>query len=163
MSELAPERKESIGPALGKLASGIYVTTAVAADGRRIGMLASFVEQAAFTPPSIMLAIGSDRPILAAIREGSGHFGLNVLSKENGPLVSAFAKPRENPFEGLNLAENEFGIPQLSDALAFLACKFTGSIEAGDHLVVVAEVLDGLLQQPDAQPMVRIRPNGFGY
>lgn len=163
MSELSPERKERIGPALGKLASGIYVTTAIAADGRKIGMLASFVEQAAFTPPSVMLAIGSDRPILAAIREGSGIFGLNVMSKDNGALIGAFAKPRENPFDGLNLAENEYGVPQLTDAMAFLACKVTGSVEAGDHVVVVAEVLDGSLQQPEAQPMVRIRPNGFGY
>ena len=36
--------KEKIGPALGKLPSGVYIVTSIL-DGEEIGMLASFVEQ----------------------------------------------------------------------------------------------------------------------
>lgn len=163
MSEEAIPNKERIGPALGKLPSGIYVTTAVFPDGKPIGMLASFIEQAGFVPPAVMIAIANDRPILTALKEGSGKIGINVLGKENGTLVGLFAKHREESFAGLNLVENSYGLPQLGDALAFLACKMTGTLEAGDHTVVVAEVLDGILQKTGSEPMVRVRPNGFGY
>ena len=64
---------------------------------------------------------------------------------------------------GKPLEENDHGIPQLSEALAFLACKVTGSVAAGDHIVYVAEVIDGVLQDDSGTPMVRIRRNGFGY
>ena len=69
----------------------------------------------------------------------------------------------ENPFADVPLEENDHGIPQLSEALAFLACKVTGSVAAGDHIVYVAEVIDGVLQDDSGTPMVRIRRNGFGY
>ena len=154
--------RETTGPALGKIASGLYIATAIV-NGEPLGMLCSFVEQAGFEPPTISIAVGPGRPIVSAF-EGSGLFGLHVLGKDNNALLKAFARG-DNPaaFFELKLVENAFGIPQFADALAFLACKITGMLPAGDHTVYVAEVLEGALQQEGAEPMVRVRANGFGY
>jgi flavin reductase (DIM6/NTAB) family NADH-FMN oxidoreductase RutF len=61
------------------------------------------------------------------------------------------------------LTTNSFGVPQFAEAWAFLACKVAGNVRAGDHTVYIAEVLDGALQYENQEPMIRIRPNGFGY
>jgi len=75
-------------------------------------------------------------------------------------IATAFAQPdNETPFIGLEMDENEHKIPQLSDALAFLACRVTGKIEGGDHTIYAAEVLDGCLNDPTRAPMVRVRKN----
>ena len=154
--------QKRMGPALGKIASGLYVVTAQLSDGP-IGMLCSFVEQAGFEPPMISLALGHGRPMAAAL-EGDRVFGLHILSKANSSLVKSFARGgtpesfREHP-----LIENPFGIPQFTEAFAFLACKVAGHLTSGDHTIYVAEVLDGILQHPQQEPMIRIRPNGFGY
>ncbi|HAA88643.1 MAG TPA: flavin reductase family protein, partial [Verrucomicrobiales bacterium] len=52
--------EERIGPALGKLPSGVYIATSTL-DGEEVGMLASFVEQAGFEPPTITAAISAGR------------------------------------------------------------------------------------------------------
>ena len=153
---------DRIGPALGKIASGLYVATANVA-GAPVGMLCSFVEQAGFAPPMISVALAPGRPITAAL-DGAGVFGLHVLSKENNALMKAFARG-DNPaaFAELPLVENLHGVPQFADAWAFLVAKVTGRLTAGDHTLYLAEVIDGVLQKENQEPMVRVRANGFGY
>jgi flavin reductase (DIM6/NTAB) family NADH-FMN oxidoreductase RutF len=159
---LSMAARDRIAPALGKIASGIFVATA-AVEGQPVGMLCSFVEQAGFDPPMISIALGHDRP-LRAVLESGGLFGLNILSKENGALIKPFSRSDfESPFEGLDLVENRFGVPQLGEAWAFLVCKPEGNLHAGDHILFLARVLDGLLQQEKQEAMIRVRRNGFGY
>lgn len=151
-----------IGPALGKIASGLYIATA-RLHGAPVGMLCSFVEQAGFAPPMISIAIAPERPISAALA-GGGTFGLHVLSKENSALLKSFARGGSaESFAAHAMVENEFDVPQFAEAWAFLACKVAGRMQAGDHTLYIAEVLDGALQHGDGEPMVRVRANGFGY
>ena len=126
-------------------------------------MLASFVEQAGFEPPMITVALSSGRRLVTAI-EQSGLIGINVLGDEDARLMKPFTQPdNDSPFAGLELDENEYSIPQLTEALAFLACRITGKIEGGDHTIYAAEVIDGILNDSSREPMVRIRKNGFQY
>ncbi len=158
-----PDFIARIAPALGKIASGLYIATAVV-HGVPMGMLCSFVEQAGFAPPMISIALGLGRPLATAL-QGDGMFGLHILNKENNALLKAFARG-DNPtaFAELPRVENAFGIPQFADAWAFLTCKVARHVAAGDHTVFIAEVLDGALQQEGAhEPMIRVRRDGFGY
>jgi 3-hydroxy-9,10-secoandrosta-1,3,5(10)-triene-9,17-dione monooxygenase reductase component len=151
-----------IGPALGKIASGLYIATAHV-KSEPVGMLCSFVEQAGFEPPMISVAVGNGRPIAAAL-EGNGFFGLHILSKENKELLKSFARGgTPASFAAHTMTTNSFGIPQFPEAWAFLACKVAAHVRAGDHTVYVAEVLDGALQHENQEPMIRIRAHGFGY
>jgi hypothetical protein len=36
-------------------------------------------------------------------------------------------------------------------------------VAAGDHIVHVAEVVEGCLHREDSEPMIRVRKNGFSY
>lgn len=154
--------EEGLKAALGRIPSGLFAAGAVF-EGRRIGMLCSFVEQAGFVPPMVSVALGTDRPLLRALERG-GLFSLNILGAEDKALLAAFASGREeDPFSSFELVENGHGLPQLADALAWLACRPCGSVAAGDHVVHVAEVVDGCLHREAGAPMIRVRKNGFGY
>lgn len=154
--------RELISPALGKIASGLYIATARIGE-TPLGMVCSFVQQCSFEPPMISLAMAPTRPLIPAL-DGHGLLGLHVLSKENNALLKAFSRPEvSDPFAGLTLTENLFGIPQLADAWVFLACKVTRKTPAGDHILYTAEVFDGMIQHPGGEAMVRIRLNGFSY
>jgi flavin reductase (DIM6/NTAB) family NADH-FMN oxidoreductase RutF len=158
----AMNQAERIGPALGKIPSGLFIATATI-HGAPMGMLCSFVEQAGFQPPMISMAVGYGRPITEAL-DGPGIFGLHILGKENTPLLKAFARG-DNPaaFAEHALIENDHGVPQFADAWAFLVAKVAGRLSAGDHILYLAEVLDGALQKEGQEPQVRVRANGFGY
>ena len=153
---------ERIGAALGKIPSGVFIATSTQ-DGEEIGMLASFVEQAGFNPPTITVAIGLDRRLNQAVEE-SNMIGINILAEEDARLMKPFNKQdNRSPFDSIELEDNEYELPQLCDALAFLACKIIGKIEGGDHIIYAAEVVDGVLNDPSRSPMVRVRKNGFHY
>jgi flavin reductase (DIM6/NTAB) family NADH-FMN oxidoreductase RutF len=111
----------------------------------------------------ISVALGVDRPLRAAVERG-GMFSLNVLGAEDKKLLAAFASGREeDPFAAFTLVENAHGLPQLADALAWLACRPCGSVAAGDHVVYVAEVIEGCLHREAGEPMIRLRKNGLTY
>ena len=153
---------ERIGAALGKIPSGVFIATSTQ-DGEEIGMLASFVEQAGFNPPTITVAIGLDRRLNQAVEE-SNMIGINILAEEDARLMKPFnQQDNRSPFDSIELEDNEYELPQLCDALAFLACKVIGKIEGGDHIIYAAEVVDGVLNDPSRSPMVRVRKNGFHY
>jgi flavin reductase (DIM6/NTAB) family NADH-FMN oxidoreductase RutF len=153
---------QGLKAALGRIASGLYVVGATI-EGRRMGMLCSFVEQAGFEPPMISIALGKDRP-LRTVLESGGLFSLNILAAEDKKLLAGFASVREDdPFAAFELVTNSHGLPQLAGALAWLACRACGSVAAGDHVVYVAEVLAGCLHREASEPMIRVRKNGFAY
>jgi flavin reductase (DIM6/NTAB) family NADH-FMN oxidoreductase RutF len=154
--------REQLGPALGKIASGLYIATARIA-GEPVGMLCSFVEQAGFAPPMISLAIAPGRPLAAAL-EDEGIFGLHVLGKGNNALMKSFARGGSaESFAGHEMIENAHGVPQFAEAWAFLVARVRGHLPSGDHVLYLAEVLDGRLQHEGQEPMVRVRPSGFTY
>lgn len=156
------ETKSRVGPALGKISSGIYITTAWR-DARPLGMLSSFVEQAGFEPPMLSLAVGKGRALLDALDPGAT-FGVNVVSRGGARLLKPFSSPDvADPFAAIAWSEGPAGIPRLDDAMAVLACVVRGSMDAGDHVLLLAEVVDGQLIDPEADPMVRVRSNGFSY
>lgn len=91
-------------------------------------------------------------------------FSVNILGAEDKKMLADFATGGDgDPFAAFAMLENGHGLPQLADALAWLACRPRGSVEAGDHVLYVAEVLDGCLHREGGEPMIRVRKNGFAY
>jgi flavin reductase (DIM6/NTAB) family NADH-FMN oxidoreductase RutF len=111
----------------------------------------------------ISIALGADRPLRQVLERGE-LFSVNILGTEDKTLLAAFAAAREeDPFAPFELIENGHGLPQLAGALAWLACRPTGSVVAGDHVVYVAEVVEGCLHREVGEPMIRVRKNGLSY
>jgi flavin reductase (DIM6/NTAB) family NADH-FMN oxidoreductase RutF len=47
--------------------------------------------------------------------------------------------------------------------MAFLDAEVAGELAAGDHRTFAARVVAGAVLQPDAEPLVHVRANGFHY
>jgi flavin reductase (DIM6/NTAB) family NADH-FMN oxidoreductase RutF len=155
---------EPMGAALGKVASGIVILTARRGD-QETGMLASWVQQASFEPPMITVAVKNGRYIADWIR-ATGVLAINILGDGQKSFLAHFGKgfaPDEPAFDGMQVERRATGVPILSDSLGFLDCRCAGTIEAGDHTVFLAEVVDGGLHGDDEQPMVHVRRSGFKY
>jgi flavin reductase (DIM6/NTAB) family NADH-FMN oxidoreductase RutF len=157
--------KESIGKALGRIASGVYIVTVGQAENRE-GMLATWISQVAFEPPILSVVVKRDRPILLRMAIGAP-IVVNVLGKKNLDIFKNFAKPQTvgaeplDRFAGLNVIANAAG-PVLGDSVAFLTGSVLSTVESGDHVIVLVQVEGGSMLQPD-EPMVHLRSNGFQY
>ena len=157
------EPDPGLAAALGRIPSGVSVLTA-----RRgtlaTGMLTSWVQQCAFEPPHVSVAIKQGRPMSGWLTPGT-HFILNVLAESQKNLVAHFGHgfSLETPaFEGLELACSASNQPILLQALAFLECEVTTRVAVGDHDLVLARLVAGAMQG-NGEPMVHLRKNGFRY
>ncbi len=152
--------KESIGRALGRISSGLYIVTMGTGEQKQ-GMLASWVMQAGFEPPVVTIAFQNDRDMLAKL-ESVGKVVINVLSDGNSNLMGRFGRYKPDQFEGLDIMEDDHGVI-LKDTVAYLCCRITQKWEAGDHTIVLATVEEGDMLNPDLQPWSHLRKNGFVY
>jgi flavin reductase (DIM6/NTAB) family NADH-FMN oxidoreductase RutF len=155
MSDLSP-----VAQALGRMPTGLYLVTT--RDGEApLGFVGSFVMQAGFEPPTIMVAIGSDRDHLAAIR-ASGRFAVSILDEASKGLMSAFFGKDGSPFDAVQHADSPGGMPVFPEALAWLDCKLSGEHALGDHVAVFGTV-EAAERLRDADPSIHLRKNGLSY
>ncbi len=155
---------KNLGKAIGRIATGVYIVT-LNHNGNRDGMLATWLIQAAFEPPLVTVAINKERPILEAFNDGA-IFAVNVLAKTNNDIFKAFVKPFQpgmDRFEGLKLLDEVKDVPVFKDCVAYFTCRVTKRVDAGDHYTIYGECLDGNMINPDGEPMVHLRNNGFQY
>jgi 3-hydroxy-9,10-secoandrosta-1,3,5(10)-triene-9,17-dione monooxygenase reductase component len=155
--------RESLGRALGMIPSGIFVVT-TARESVRAAYVGSWIQQAAFEPPAITIAMNQQRPLLTLLEAGRG-IGVSILGRRQAPLYAHFERGfslDEDPFVGVEIDTAVTGAPLLREAFAYLDCRVRHMIDAGDHMVILAEVLAGAVRQP-GEPMTYTRRSGFTY
>lgn len=161
MTDPSPERQ--LAAALGRIPSGLFVIT-LRRGAAETGMLASWVQQCAFVPPHISLAIRRDRPVTAWLTEGAV-LRLNILDDTQTDMIGHFGRGfalDEPAFAGLEVDRPEGGAPVLTEALAYLDCRITARHPVGEHDLILAEVTAGRMLN-DGQPMVHVRKSGTHY
>ena len=155
---------KQVGEAIGRIPSGIFILTAMFED-RRMGMIASWIQQASFEPPMVSIAIAKGRPIMPLI-SNSHHFALCQVPKGDKVLMRKFSQrieAAEDPFLGFNLVQNTVNhAPVLADALGYLECDLVCHMDyEGDHDIFIGRVVAG--KYHDGDPFVHVRENGLKY
>lgn len=163
----ATVHRDAIGPVLGRTPSGLFILTARGPDGAETGMLASWVQQASFEPPTLTVAVNRKRYINDWLTSGAA-VALSLLGETHKSLVGHFARgfdPGAPAFQGLDVVRTPDGCPALGGALGWLEGRVTGRLEAGDHYVyTVALTAAGSNSALETEkPWVHIRKNGFNY
>lgn len=159
-----PSIKENLGQAIGRLASGVFIVT-LQQSADKHGVMATWVNQAAFEPPSITAAFNKERHFLQFL-DKDVVFTVNVLSNKNMDIFKAFARPgKENDdrFDGLELLPGTSAGPVFANVVAYLNCQVRQLVDAGDHMLSLATVIGGDVIHPDLEPMTHVRKNGFQY
>lgn len=157
------DTNNDIARAIGRIPSGCSILT-VRTDDDRTGMLASWVQQAAFSPPIVSVAVHEDRPVRGLIDQARG-FVLNLLGETPGPMFKHFGKgfaPGDEAFEGLATSDVEFGVA-IPDRIACLSCKLVATQKVGDHFVYFGEVISASADESLPSPYVHIRKSGASY
>lgn len=155
--------KDDVATAMGKIPSGLFILSHLDDTGADDFMLASWVQQCSFSPLMVNIAIRSERSILSQLVPGK-IFNLHIIKEGQNQMVGKFAKPISGPdqLKDLNL-QREHNLPVvLLDTCAVLQCKAAGVLNAGDHQLLVAEVVSGTMLA-GGDPMVHVRKNARNY
>lgn len=161
------ETHKAIGAVLGRTPSGLFVISAASADGQETAMLASWVQQASFSPPMLTVALNRSRFLNQWLAE-SPRLALSILGESQRDLLKHFAAgfgPGEPAFEGVAVARGASGLPVLAEALGYLEGVVECQLACGDHAVYAVRITGGGLTEPKAQerPWVHLRKSGFHY
>ena len=141
---------------------GLFAVTASDAAGEA-GMTANWLTQVSFDPPLVAVAVEADARTLAAIR-ASGHFAVNVLPAGQRELAGLLGRRSKNVPDKLQQTPHhagETGSPILDIALGYVECRLQSETPAGDHALVVGEVIAAGLGSA-GEPLT-LRETGFRY
>jgi flavin reductase (DIM6/NTAB) family NADH-FMN oxidoreductase RutF len=130
-----------------QISHGVYVIGV-----RDNAFTAAWVMQVSFNPLLLAFSINPKHRSYSILRE-TGVCTINVLKHNQMALAQHFASSN---VDKMTQHQWQFGTthaPILSESSAYFECHVTQTVEAGDHIVVVCEVIDaGYLQQ--GQPML---------
>jgi flavin reductase (DIM6/NTAB) family NADH-FMN oxidoreductase RutF len=115
----------------------------------------SWLSQCSMKPPRVMLGVRHGTHSLDMIRQGKV-FTVNFLAKSDAKVLEQFFKPAPaagNRFGDLTFGVKKTGAPVLDKSLAYLECEVRAIHEAGDHSIVIGEVIEAEVLD-DSAPLV---------
>jgi flavin reductase (DIM6/NTAB) family NADH-FMN oxidoreductase RutF len=154
------KNKKVMGKALGRVPSGLFVISAKCQD-KEDAVLASWVNQCSFDPPALTIALGTLRSARLLV-EASSAFIVNVLPKDDMTLLKHFSRPSEDVFKGIKTRKGLNGIRILTEAVAYMECEVSQTMQYGDHVLYVGEIIGGKTLK-GGDPYIHVRDNGFNY
>lgn len=126
--------------ALGQFATGITVVTTVDGQGRPYGLTVNAFSSVSLDPPLVLFCLNAGSEASAGL-DGSGLFGVSILSEQHEHWSRHFARSGVDRFSGVELETGLHGLPLIPGALAWLECRVRAAHPAGDHTIYVGEVL----------------------
>jgi flavin reductase (DIM6/NTAB) family NADH-FMN oxidoreductase RutF len=141
--------------ALAHFASGVTIVTAHGSEGL-VGFTATGFTSVSLSPPLILVCVNKTASAYDGVI-GASHFAVSVLGEDQRWLAERFATSGIDRFQGVTLhpgiafqggalslpapAPQALPLPLISGALAHIECRPHARHDAGDHTLLVGEVL----------------------
>ncbi|CAH0290599.1 FMN reductase (NADH) NtaB [Arthrobacter sp. Bi83] len=109
--------------------------------GAQNGMIVGTFASLSMEPPLVTFSVthtSTSWPKIAEI----GRFSVSLLSDDQQQVCRALSAKGEDKFSAVNWSESGWGTPHIHGSLAWFDCRTEQQIVAGDHLIVVASVLE---------------------
>lgn len=127
--------------AFGSYMTGVTVITAVNDGGEPVGFTANSFTSVSLNPP-LLLVCPAKTLSSFEVFANCKHFTVNILSEDQQDISNIFAGSKEDRFSQIKWHADEQGSPVIEGALTHFSCKTDRNLEAGDHNLLIGEVLD---------------------
>lgn len=142
---------------MGQFCTGVVIVTG-AAHGQLVGFAAQSFVSLSLDPPLIAVCPGKASTSWPRIR-AAGRFCINILAADQQTISDDFAQAGKAA--DIAWHARDTGAPILDGAMAYAECALAAEHDAGDHTVVVGEVLGFETLRDDAKPLLYFR-GGYG-
>ena len=142
--------------AMGSFPTGVTVVTVASDDSNMHGITVNSFSSVSLDPMLVLVCLNEKSCGLGLI-ERAGAFAVNVLSAGQQDISRWFAdrcRPAGSAmFDGVPFEPGVTGCPVLAEATASFDCRLWQSHHAGDHLIVLGEVV-ALVHRPQLEPLI---------
>ena len=121
--------------------TGVTVVT-THAQGQDWGMTCNSFNTVSLEPPMVLWSVRRNAYSHEAFVSSSGYV-VNVLASHQEDLALRFARGSQaERFADVDVQRAAHHMPRLPDVLAWFACRTSQVVQAGDHDILIGEVLD---------------------
>ncbi len=131
---------QTLRRAFGSFMTGVTVVTARSDSGELAGFTANSFTSVSIDPPLLLVCPGnhlSSFGLFNTVR----HFGVSILAEGQEAVSNEFASSVDDRFDNTPWHQGMHGVPLIDGAVATFSCRVHQRHVAGDHLVLVGEVL----------------------
>ena len=135
-----PISRDSFRKACSRFATGVAIATVFDESGKPHGLTVNSFTSVSAEPPLVLICIDLGSSVLPVFQV-SDAFGLNFLSAAQQEISNRFAVLPEGRFQGVDWVPGpSLGVPILRHTIGWMECRLERRIEAGDHIIFLAEV-----------------------
>ncbi len=154
-----PGTAAALRRAMGQFASSVTVVATVA-DGVAHALTATAVCSVSLEPPLVLVCVGKTSRFHAAV-VATGRWTLSILAADQGGVARHFATSGRDLATQFDRVPHHpapvSGAPVLVDSLAWLDLRTWSTQDAGDHTIVVGEVLAASAELATTPPLTYLR------
>jgi flavin reductase (DIM6/NTAB) family NADH-FMN oxidoreductase RutF len=132
--------------ACGRYSTGIVVATVLDSTGDPHGITVNSFTSVSLSPPLILICLDHRTRVGRHFHPGA-HFGVNVLNESQREISDHFANSKRDRFNGIEWRPGGTGVPLIPHGLAFFECAVRSRVPAGDHDIVIGEVMEARAEE----------------
>ncbi|VAV98239.1 NADH-FMN oxidoreductase [hydrothermal vent metagenome] len=151
-----PDKFRPIKDAFGRFATGVAVAACAKQGGGYAAMTVNSFTSVSLSPPLVLWCIETKAASYPAFMAATG-YSVTILRADQRALSDRFANFAPEPVSPDEVEFWETGAPILKHRLAAFDCKIFARHEAGDHVVLVGEVVK--FDSSDGAPLVYFASN----
>ncbi len=127
--------------ALGCFATGVCVITGQPDDGAPFGMTVNSFASVSLDPPLILWSLQNDSDMFGTFATCK-RWAVNILRSDQQALSNRYAVKGDHELATGHFELGSTGIPVMPDTLASFECEEEARHAGGDHVILVARVLE---------------------
>jgi flavin reductase (DIM6/NTAB) family NADH-FMN oxidoreductase RutF len=145
------ENQQLFKEVMGNYPTGVTVVTTTDGVGKPVGLTVNSFASVSLDPLMILWSIDHKVSTIKSFVEGS-KFAVHILAGDQQELCKIFASKNVDRFSQCNWDFSENQLPIIDGAFAVLECKTFKTVEAGDHTILIGELIN--IQKDDKEPML---------
>ncbi|HZG71545.1 MAG TPA: flavin reductase family protein [Chondromyces sp.] len=141
---------------MGQYPTGVTIVTTIDEQGIPAGLTVNSFASVSLDPLIVLWSIDKKVSSLDTFLK-AGKFAVHTLSTEQEEACWAFAGKEADRFSQVNWKVSKNGLPIIEGSLGVFECKVIQQIEAGDHFILIGEVID--LNKEEKNPLLYYNRN----
>jgi 3-hydroxy-9,10-secoandrosta-1,3,5(10)-triene-9,17-dione monooxygenase reductase component len=119
--------------------------------GRPCGLIVGTFQALSLDPALVTFSIARTSTSWPKIRR-TAMFSVNLLADGQQPVCRALAGRAEEKFAAIEWKHSAYGTPHIAGSLGWIDCTIQQELDGGDHVLIIAKVLE--MTAHDGDPLV---------
>ncbi|QDC39632.1 flavin reductase family protein [Sphingobium fuliginis] len=153
---VSPLDQRSFRDVLGHYPTGVCALTAIDDAGSPIVMVVGSFTSVSLDPPLVGFLPAKSSTSWPRI-EQAREFCVNILGADQEGVCRQLSSRDPDAYARIPGGASLHGLPTIAGAIAWMDCRVHAVHDAGDHVMVLADVLDLGVARTDVEPLVFFR------